>query len=317
MFSDNATNASAVLIGYGKNLEPYLPSEKQLFIELPKLLAEPDVPSQEATKCARGLYNKYKTSLNLCLSGGLDSEVMALACLDAEVPFYVSILKFKNNLNIFDIQHALNFCERNNIVFRVHELDAVDFLEKKRYREYFEKYNCLKVEIAIQLWFLEQIKKSVVLWGGEVFRALVGVENIFFSSPGETEAVFARFFNQNNIRGSSNFQCSSSGLIWSFLKRSLSLRHRLFEDDHDPRFYIEKRDFYKACGFQVSEAADRNQKLHGFEQLKQYFDDKLREDGLDYNKMYREEAQRRFPLRAQAQILMPDSDPIREAYLGF
>ena len=70
----------------------------------------------EAEKSAFYFHKKYQDKkMILCMSGGLDSEVMAESFLRADVPFSASIWKYKNNLNMYDIKHAIKFCKTNKI----------------------------------------------------------------------------------------------------------------------------------------------------------------------------------------------------------
>ena len=61
--------------------------------------------------------------LTLCLSGGIDSECMVHSFLNDQVPFEVVFLKFKNNLNMFDIKTNIEFCESINIKYKFIDLE--------------------------------------------------------------------------------------------------------------------------------------------------------------------------------------------------
>ena len=77
----------------------------------------PNTPAVEAEKSAFYYYKRYRNKkIVLCMSGGLDSTAMAESFLKADVPFSVSIWKYKNDFNGYDIKHAVRYnpLERNS-----------------------------------------------------------------------------------------------------------------------------------------------------------------------------------------------------------
>ena len=72
--------------------------------------AQVETPAREAEKSAFYYYKKYRhKKLILCISGGLDSLVMAESFLRAGVPFSASIWRYKQDLNDYDINSAIRF----------------------------------------------------------------------------------------------------------------------------------------------------------------------------------------------------------------
>src|SRR5688500_16123155 len=76
----------------------------------------------------------------LCLSGGLDSEAMALAFLNANVPFEAAIMAFTGGLNQYDVTHALDFCAEHKIPYQIIEMDAAAILRAGSHLAIAEKY---------------------------------------------------------------------------------------------------------------------------------------------------------------------------------
>lgn len=306
---------SGVRVGYGKEFADY--EHGEIFhVQLPPLNRRPADPFAEAVACARDLSRAAGGQpLNLGLSGGLDSEVMALAFRESGVPFRAWTLRFKKDLNSDDIRPAAALCCRLGIEHRFVDLDIVDFYERERYWDYVRSDHCLSPEVAAQLWFLDQIDGPVV-WGGEAFRALDDEAGVRLQHLSEVEGVFFRYFRRRNRIGTPNFHFHSTPLSWAFLKTSVRLRHRVCADDHDPRFYAEKLQFYRAAGFAVEETSLRNRKLHGFEQVKVYFDLKLKAQNADYRLRYRYPVAQECPMTRKCVLILAAQDPVREGFIS-
>ena len=95
---------------------------------------------------------QFSDTCNLIyLSGGLDSEITALAFLDAEIEFTPVIFKWtdKNNnvINDYDTEYAFSFCTENNIVPLVRLFDVVTFWESDEIYEYADKYKISSPQI--------------------------------------------------------------------------------------------------------------------------------------------------------------------------
>ena len=72
----------------------------------------PSSPLKEAQRAAK-IISDYGDTV-LCLSGGVDSEMMARVFLSCGIKFKVAILRFKNDLNLYDIRYAVSFCDFYN-----------------------------------------------------------------------------------------------------------------------------------------------------------------------------------------------------------
>lgn len=300
--------ASQIRVGYGKQLEDYNPNEK-FFIKMPALRYAPKTAFLEAQEAAKSVYQELAEKPLLCLSGGLDSEAMAMAFLAAAVPFEVITLRFEKALNFAEIRHAESFCREFGIKQQFVDLDVVDFFEQKKYESYLDKYYSHSLEVCAQLWFLDQIKRPFV-WAGEAFRLFVKNGQPEVQAVSELEAVVYRFIKYKKLKAIPNFHFYSSELAWAFFSESLHTRGLVYEDDHDPAHYIEKLNFYRACGFDIREIPERKHKLHGFEMVKNYFDFKLAPQGLSYNEIYRLPFMERYPITKKAYIDILKSDEI-------
>lgn len=308
--------ALKINVGYGPELVDYSTSEK-FFVKFESLSREPLSPFEEAVAAAQQISEQLGPSLTLCLSGGLDSEAMALAFIAAQVSFDVTTLRFRNDLNAQDVGRAVEFCQKHGLKQQFIDLDAVSFFEKNEFRPYLATYFCPSAEVATQLWFAEQIKRPFV-WGGEAFRLFVKDMEPSLQAISEVEAVMFRLIKNKGLKAIPNFHFYSPELAWSFIKRSLEYKSHFYESDRSAGFLSEKAAYYRACGFPLVDNPNRKEKLHGFEGLKNYFDRYLKKqtDSTSYNEQYRIPINKLFPLQGRTYLSIPASDAIARKILS-
>lgn len=284
--------------GYGKDLLDYDSKESfRVCLYSPKRSLKS--PYEEFILNAKIISESIKNP-TLCLSGGMDSEVMAMAFLAAQISFEAVIIRFNLNLNQQDIQHAVDFCEENKIKYNFYEMDIVSFFENKKYEAIVEKYKCPSAELASQLYAYSQMADNIVV-AGEAFRAFAGPEKVEFRPISQLEATSIRFFTEQKKNSIANFHLLTAEAAWSVLRQSLKKPALLVEDDHEENFYIKKLEFYRNCGFLIKDRPQRTQKLHGFEQVKKYFDDQLYPQ-TNYQKKYRDTVKQKVPTSKVVEI---------------
>lgn len=93
---------------------------------------------------------KDKTNI-LYLSGGVDSEIVALSFMEAGVKFYPIIFSWIDNegvnLNDFDTKYAVDFCEKNDLKPVYCVLNVEQFWQGLEILEYADKYLCSSPQI--------------------------------------------------------------------------------------------------------------------------------------------------------------------------
>jgi asparagine synthetase B (glutamine-hydrolysing) len=296
-------------IGYGAHLENYNPSLR-LTIGLEKLSRVPFSPFEEAQIAARKICGMFASPPTICLSGGVDSEAVALAFLAAGVSFDATTLRFNNGLNEHEIARAREFCQTNGVKQNFIDLDVVDFFETKKFLLYQDKYFCYALEIAVQLWFIEQIKRPFV-WGGEPFRLFMMDGEPQIQAVSGYDAVISRYVEKNNLTAVPNFHFFTPELAWAFFRESLRLKSTVHSKNEN---YADKIIFYGHCGFSGLNNPARTQKMHGFEMVKQYFDERL--TPLSYNEVYRSPAARKYPAAESSVVKFPKDDLIAKQIMG-
>jgi len=95
--------------------------------------------------------------LFLCLSGGIDSEVMVRSFAACGIPFRTIITRYNNDINIQDIAWAVIYCEGNAIPYEFYNLDVVDFWESGEMYVYADVAQCISPQMANLLKIMDHI----------------------------------------------------------------------------------------------------------------------------------------------------------------
>lgn len=168
----------------------------------------PGTWKDECLITAEKIYNSTDLPINIMFSGGIDSEVVVRNFLELGVSFKVSILQYKNNLNLHDIAYAVVFCDQHNIKYDIIELDIVNFLENDAY-DYAAKTQCCHPHYCPGMWLADQIDGLPVIGGGGSYLTkrlpndyVPGVSPYEFSlwdlwGEEMTASMYTHFINQN------------------------------------------------------------------------------------------------------------------------
>jgi hypothetical protein len=105
----------------------------------------------ECLIAAQEIYKTYGDKIRLCLSGGMDSEIMAESFRLAKIPFKAVIMKFYDDLNLHDIQWAIDYCLKHNLEYEFYHLNALDFLNSENFNVISTKTGCVAPGIVFQI----------------------------------------------------------------------------------------------------------------------------------------------------------------------
>lgn len=127
-------------------------------------------PQRRACSLKQEYANILETVNNpaVLMSGGIDSETVAEACLDFNIPFTPVIMKLEINgctLNSFDIEHAEKWLSGYKIKPVYYILDLVKFYEQEHHLDYAAMYHCASPQLATHLWLIDQLDQTPVLAG--------------------------------------------------------------------------------------------------------------------------------------------------------
>ena len=264
----------------------------------------PSSPLKEAQRAAK-IISDYGDTV-LCLSGGVDSEMMARVFLSCGIKFKVAILRFKNDLNADDIRHAVFFCDLYNLTYEFVDLDIIDFYDSYKFEEYNNKYTCTSPQFSAYLWFLDQLQgyfpcmadiipiigsgkasikkitENETINGFNVYsvhemnkplklNSIDSVANITYSLPNEAKLSLVRYFELNNINGAPLFFKYTPELIYSMLNHS-SMKQ--FIKNKKAWGYENKLDLYTDFfNFPaIGRYNSHNTPIVGFDAVKKHYD---------------------------------------------
>jgi hypothetical protein len=153
----------------------------------------------------------------VCFSGGIDSEVAIRSFLECNIPVKAAICKFKNNLNSYDVNHAVEFCRKNEVEYYFFELDVLEFLFSENFNSYVKEYSMISPQIPVQLWLLDQFDEFPVVCGGDLALFAKDNKEIVMRIKPQTSTVSRHLLKKNRL-GGPLFHIHNPEQVWSFLK---------------------------------------------------------------------------------------------------
>ena len=210
---------------------------------------------------------------NIMFSGGMESEVVVRAFRDMRVPFKVSILQFKKNLNLHDIAYAVAFCESREIEYDIIPLDIERFMEHEVY-DYCNRTQCPTPQLAPTMWLADQIDGLPILGSGEPYVAkrvpldYVPGESPYLPSPWyfqEKERIQAwyRHFIQQGRPAVPGFFQYTPELMYEFLTSKMVKKLVANEVVGKLSTVSTKSNIYHRAFSEMT----RRPKFHGFEKI--------------------------------------------------
>jgi hypothetical protein len=125
---------------------------------------------EECVRAAKLIAESTNRPLLLCLSGGINSEIMARSFIEAGVPFEVVILnynyRFTTCINDHETKHAVQFVIENNLTCHQATLDIEDYF-KNSLPELCSRYKTNKLSKLIVCEIIKQFPTYHCVMGGD------------------------------------------------------------------------------------------------------------------------------------------------------
>jgi len=112
--------------------------------------------------------DSYMEPFDVCLSGGIDSEVIVRVFKDLGIKHNTFIFKFENDHNIKDVSNAVQLCKNLNIDYKIIDFELEKFFEKDAYY-YAEKSMCAKAGRLPRMKWIEMLDNIPVFGDGEPY----------------------------------------------------------------------------------------------------------------------------------------------------
>lgn len=132
---------------------------------------EPGTWIQEIENSAKLIAESTKKDIWICLSGGVDSEIVATTFKNLGIPFRILIVKFENEYNAHDVFWAHRWAETNKIPYEVVEFDMYGFIMSghKQYLKEDLVSNNLFRYFCIELLKIVEGKNGYAILGGKSY----------------------------------------------------------------------------------------------------------------------------------------------------
>jgi hypothetical protein len=95
------------------------------------LSVDPNKIEEYSIEAVNSLLPHLGKKIALCLSGGVDSQIMIDCFLRADVVFDTIIMRFHDGLNDHDINTAFEFCEKRGITPVIVDVDIISFFNRE------------------------------------------------------------------------------------------------------------------------------------------------------------------------------------------
>lgn len=149
---------------------------------------------------------KFSGPFDVCLSGGIDSEVIVRVFNDLKINQNVHIFKFEDDHNIRDVTNAVNLCNNLNIKYRLVDFNLKNFFENDAIF-YADKVKSAKAGRLPRLKWIDMLDNTPVLGDGEPYW-IRNLKDDFtkksswsyhLSEDGYTSAYYSRLIDRNII----------------------------------------------------------------------------------------------------------------------
>jgi len=150
---------------------------------------------------------KCNKEIGLALSGGLDSQFIALAFKKLNISIICYILAFENNINYEDVKSAKEFCITNNIRYKLITLDIISFMSTGEALEIGRLYGTRSPQFAAHLKLATFMKDTYIVFGGGDCQNLSfnKINNKLYDKISSTSTALHRLCITNNICGADAF----------------------------------------------------------------------------------------------------------------
>lgn len=308
---------------YSNLFDIYSPSVKYTISLEPEffesLSFSPESLLEYRISTAKSCAEKLGDNPVLCFSGGIDSQAMIQAWLEAGLKFDVAIGVFENNLNEQDVHHAKLFCDKLGMVPVLVNIDVITFLTRENLM-FGEKYRCTSPHFNTHYKLFDILRDmgyTGICCGGTAFAK--GKED-WGPVPSPAQMNYVEYVRLNEFPVIGNFLGYDPKLCWTialltpphdttWYNRTLTSKEQLLDDNE--RRYKSKVIGYQNHGFDI---LPQPQKYTGFELVKDYFENKYN-DGWYFEKKFRHPLEKKFG-NARGELVLTDEqlDKINSLY---
>ena len=267
---------------------------------------------------------KHVTHANVCLSGGIDSQFALRVAKKLGVPVtaYTYLATWDGSpINSDDVVTAEIIAEKENVPLERIHIDLQNFFSSNLHMQYANEYQITSPQIAVHLYFLEQVfkdKAGTVFLGGEIPMMvknssasegpmdIAGISSGFFMTSTVGYRLLAQKYNLDLVK---DLLLYTPDIIYKTLDLSIDLvKEQQIHCELKPDYFVNmyahklKHAIYEKI---LPGGVNPLVKNTGFEKLKRYL---ASTTGIynEFDRRYRE------PLKAEHQRRQRDSQAAAE-----
>lgn len=154
----------------------------------------------EETKIAcQMIYDQRTAPLQLCYSGGLDSEFVLSTLLDMGIP--VEVIIMRTQYNHPETQYAFKFCEVKNVTPKIIDVDLDNFIESGKMIEIARNINSCNFMIPTNMYLISQLDGTVITGNDPPHMKYNKNDNLWYLDEEEVIHSQFNFYKKYNILG--------------------------------------------------------------------------------------------------------------------
>lgn len=248
-------------------IKPFEYTSETFSVYFNKISRTPLEYRDEIIQTIKNIKETTNKPLYISLSGGVDSEVIVRACLEANIEFTAFTIRFVGSRNLHDVNYATKLTDKYNINRLEITLNARDFFRGEFLKYKNAGYNSRNIFRYLQLYILDTIESMggcAVLGGREEPFQLINGE---ISIPWvKDQSLSSEWMINNKTQHYPYFFLSTPEIVAAYLQTPLvSLLTK------DTSYYICKPTGYVAEKTLIYHRdwpeMERRVKYNGFEKL--------------------------------------------------
>ena len=234
-------------------------------------------------------------NINLLFSGGGDSFLVAVACLEYDININHTIFDWKDknqSMNSIETDVAIDFCIKNNRKFYIKTIDIEEFWKNWLTNTKFSEYTSVQIEYLFQIYMATFLSKSQYNIIGTGEPSLILTEHGWLVSDSSDGLNWDTIFEQENILGCTRI-LQATPEVGSSLWFGKEIQNIILNNCYDSKIgddlnHTFKYEFYSDLGFDIMQYKRPKNTIQNYkagENIKKYSKNK-QNGNLKPNKNY-------------------------------
>lgn len=170
---------------------------------------------EETSIALQIIYESRVAPLQLCYSGGLDSEFVLAVCLKLGIPIEPVIMITDYNKD--ETSYAFKFCNKHNLTPTIINLDFDKFIASDQYLDIAETMMCADWRLPVNMWLAEQLSGTVLTGNDPPHMKLNEKHNLWYLDEEEIIHSQLRFWKAKGMLGTPYFLSYTAEMMLAFL----------------------------------------------------------------------------------------------------